>query len=160
MTDYFTKRTPAEVDEEDEDFSEEDESALPTPLTQLPVTGESNIPADPPSEPDVGAHPITGNVVLNYFQITAPKQLFIMNSEAEEQHLLVRAPLMDDFPTIILPKGLDAKRQWYLYDEIRQFAGESKQDLVTPLPLVPKPGRVIAADSNIGEESADPQPSV
>ena len=67
---------------------------------------------------------------------------------------------MDDFPTIILPKGLDAKRQWYLYDEIRQFAGESKQDLVTPLPLVPKPGRVIAADSNIGEESADPQPSV
>ena len=50
MTDYFTKRTPAEVDEEDEDFSEEDESALPTPLTQLPVTGESNIPADPPSE--------------------------------------------------------------------------------------------------------------
>ena len=45
---------------------------------------------------------------------------------------------MDEMPITITPKGLDAKRQWYLYDEIRQFVEPSSQDLVTPLSLVPK----------------------
>lgn len=81
------------------------------------------------------------------------------DSVGEKQQLLVREPSMDEFPAIIMPKGLDAKRQWYLYEEIRPFVDLEKQDLVAPLPLVPKPGRMVAADSDIEEEVTDPQPS-
>lgn len=37
-------------------------------------------------------------------------------------------------PDIIVPKGLDVKRQQYLYKEIREFVSEDKQDLVCPFP--------------------------
>ncbi|XP_035516337.1 uncharacterized protein LOC118327178 [Morone saxatilis] len=37
-------------------------------------------------------------------------------------------------PDQLLPKGLDAKRQQYLYNEIREFVTKDKQDLVCPLP--------------------------
>ena len=40
------------------------------------------------------------------------------DSEIVEQNLLVHSPSMDEMPTTITPKALDAKRQWYLYDEI------------------------------------------
>lgn len=39
-------------------------------------------------------------------------------------------------PDQILPKGLDFKRQQYLYNKIREFVAEDKQDLVCPLPKV------------------------
>lgn len=42
----------------------------------------------------------------------------------------------NDMPDQILPKGLDFKRQQYLYNEIREFVAEDKQDLVCPLPQV------------------------
>lgn len=37
-------------------------------------------------------------------------------------------------PCQLHPKGLDAKRQQYLYNEIRGFVSEDKQNLVCPLP--------------------------
>ncbi|GFS06824.1 synaptonemal complex protein 2-like [Elysia marginata] len=67
---------------------------------------------------------------------------------------------MDDFPATIISEGLNTKRQWYLYEEIRQFVDVQKQDLVAPLPLVSKPGRRVAADSDIEEEVVDHQPQV
>lgn len=40
-------------------------------------------------------------------------------------------------PEIIEPKGLDPSRQWYLYDEVRQFCLNSSS--ACPKPIVPKP---------------------
>lgn len=50
-------------------------------------------------------------------------------------------PTPGDLPEVIVPAGLDAKRQWYLYDEIRDFVKEECKELVCPHPAVPKPGR-------------------
>ena len=43
---------------------------------------------------------------------------------------------------------------------IGQFVEPSSQNLVTPLSLVPKPGRMVAGNSDIREEVATPQPPV
>ncbi len=44
------------------------------------------------------------------------------------------------FPEVLEPKGLDAKRQWYLYEQIRQFCPSNLQaDFTCPKPEVPKP---------------------
>ena len=48
-------------------------------------------------------------------------------------------PNVGEMPQTTRPKGLDAKRQWYLYDEMRPFTAERCQDITTPLPVVPKP---------------------
>ena len=43
----------------------------------------------------------------------------------------------DAMPDIIEPKGLDAKRQWYLYEQIRPFCQSTLQaDLTCPHPIV------------------------
>ena len=39
-------------------------------------------------------------------------------------------------PLEIKLKGLDMKRQWYLYQSIREYVLTEKQDLVCPLPEV------------------------
>ena len=67
------------------------------------------------------------------------------DSCSEEQKLLILVPPRDAMPPVIPNSGLDAKRQWYLYDEIRQFVEEGLQDLVAPLPNIPKPGRTAAS---------------
>ena len=42
-------------------------------------------------------------------------------------------------PDVIQPKGLDAKRQWYLYEQIRIFCPTNLQaDMTCPKPLVPR----------------------
>lgn len=44
------------------------------------------------------------------------------------------------FPAVLEPKGLDAKRQWYLYEQIRQFCPSNLEaDFTCPKPEVPKP---------------------
>ena len=43
-------------------------------------------------------------------------------------------------PTKIVPTGLDSKRQWYLYDEIRPFCSNNlAKDMTCPKPSVPRP---------------------
>lgn len=55
----------------------------------------------------------------------------------------------------IIPEQLTAERQWYLYENIRQFViKDSKKDLVAPKPIAWKP-RVKCT----GEESVDEKPS-
>ena len=49
-------------------------------------------------------------------------------------------PLSGDLPAVLPQKGLDAKRQWYLYEAIRPFCMFGTEDLVAPAPTVPKSG--------------------
>ncbi|GBB85309.1 hypothetical protein RclHR1_11880002 [Rhizophagus clarus] len=44
------------------------------------------------------------------------------------------------FPREIFPEKLSAKRQWYLYEQVRQHIRDSqKQDEYCPLPNIEKP---------------------
>ena len=45
-------------------------------------------------------------------------------------------PSSTELPEVITPRGLSADRQWYLYDEIREFCPGYCQDVVCPLPEV------------------------
>ncbi|KAK3737671.1 hypothetical protein RRG08_066358 [Elysia crispata] len=52
------------------------------------------------------------------------------------------------------------QREWYLYNEIREFASPEKQDLVAPLPTVPKPSRGTTQFEEEDEELQAPAPKV
>ena len=47
-------------------------------------------------------------------------------------------PDKDDLPPVIPPPGLSIDRQWYLYDNIREFCSRDTQDITCPLPAVPR----------------------
>lgn len=76
------------------------------------------------------------------------------NSQAQKHTILKKKstwqPNKSTLPDVVPPEGLDGKRQWYLYDKIRQFCivPESK-DVTCPLPCCPRPS-----------SSAPPSPSV
>ena len=55
------------------------------------------------------------------------------------------------FPEVVQPKGLPAKRLWYLYDQIRPFCPPEDRDTTCPYPLVPR------ADSRQGTPNPSPQ---
>ena len=57
-------------------------------------------------------------------------------AEMQTQQILRQNPGPRDFPDPIILPGLPAKRQWYLFKEIREFVCEAKQDTVCPRPLV------------------------
>lgn len=64
------------------------------------------------------------------------------DSEVTQQSLLKdEEPPVRQMLSVIVPKGLDAKRQWYLYDE-KAFTAEECRDIPTPFPSVPNPGRM------------------
>jgi len=71
-------------------------------------------------------------------------QLKALNDSEESQFRILSdenwTPDHLERPQCITPSGLSAKRQWYLYDQIREFCREDSKDLVCPLPEVPKPG--------------------
>ena len=37
-------------------------------------------------------------------------------------------PLQEELPAVVPPKGLSAKRQWYLHEQIRPFCPENDKD--------------------------------
>ena len=43
----------------------------------------------------------------------------------------------ESVPNILTPKGLPLERQWYLYNNIRQFCPEETKDVVCLLPSIP-----------------------
>ena len=50
-------------------------------------------------------------------------------------------------PHDVIPKGLDLKRQWYLYEEISPFCSSSETASVTcPHPTQPKPNSTSTSD--------------
>lgn len=90
---------------------------------------------------------ITGIKKYHHFRTTSssPGKVFVREQcDSPEIELdLLKAPWEPDFdelPTVIPPRGLNAERQWYLYDQIRPFCPEDDKDTVCPLPSVPKSG--------------------
>ena len=75
------------------------------------------------------------------------------DTEAIDQLLLKGdLPPVDGMPAQIQPKGLDAKRKWYLFEEIRPFISEECRDL----PDIPKPTRAgVIGDENIDSSDND-----
>ena len=49
-------------------------------------------------------------------------------------------PTADELPPLITPLGLSKERQWYLYNQIREFCRAGTEDLVCPLPSRPLEG--------------------
>ena len=45
-------------------------------------------------------------------------------------------PTVADLPPVIMPCGLSADRQWYLYEKIRPYCDEQSADFTCPLPSV------------------------
>lgn len=80
------------------------------------------------------------------------------DSESIQYNLLRNTewvPSASVLPEIIPPAGLSPQRQWYLYDQIREFCREGTEDLVCPLPAVPRPGEQSESDD---EDNADEPP--
>ena len=61
----------------------------------------------------------------------------------EEVELLKNSwePVPRELPPILQPKGLSDERQWYLYEQVRQFCTDDCQDLVCSRPATPNPKR-------------------
>ena len=70
-------------------------------------------------------------------------------------------PAADEMPPIILPSGLSAERQWYLFNQIREFCREGTKDLVCPHPTVPQLGEQDRQEQQEDdrEESGDAPPA-
>ena len=75
-----------------------------------------------------------------------------------------------DLPPIVTPKGLDAQRQWYLYEQIRPFCHSNlAKDITCPKPTVSKPcggekptgvtSSTLSRKRKQGESSAASQPA-
>ena len=58
------------------------------------------------------------------------------------------SPSAMDLPPVIPPPGLSSERQWYLYDNIREYCPPSCRDIVCPKPSVAKPGHTSGAQSS------------
>ncbi len=76
-----------------------------------------------------------GVVYLKEFNDTTEEEFNLFKSGITSSSLRGRKP------SEITPPGLDAKCQWYLFDEIRQFCSTNlAKDITCPKPLLPKPG--------------------
>ena len=74
-------------------------------------------------------------VAVKEFAISPEKKIEIFKKDTNEVSL--QGQQLDK----IIPSGLDAKRQWYLYDEIRPFCSTNlAKDMTCPKPSVPRPG--------------------
>lgn len=64
------------------------------------------------------------------------------HADSKEQSLSVLrdgwTPSHLELPPRLVPKGLTEERQWYLFDQIRQFCSTNK-DVTCPRPLTPRP---------------------
>ena len=77
------------------------------------------------------------------------------------QQSLARRNTSDDvtMPPVVHPKGRDAKRQRYMYDEIRPFTADRCQDISTPRPAVAKPKqKPREADMSDSDDDVPPPP--
>lgn len=78
------------------------------------------------------------------FESTKPGEVFVKEhcDTAEYQVSLLKthwSPSSSTLPEINPPKGLSTERQWYLYDQIREFCPDSDKDITCPKPDVAKP---------------------
>lgn len=66
-------------------------------------------------------------------------------------------PDKDDLPDIIPLRGLSAKRQWYLYEQIRSFCLDEGRDITCPLLTVRKPGQSTPVPEEVEEVPGPPK---
>lgn len=82
---------------------------------------------------------------FSHFRFTSrtPGSVYVRNTcetgnNAERKIKLIKdkswQPSSSDLPCIATPEGLSLRRQWYLYDKIREFCPLEVQDLVCPMP--------------------------
>ena len=77
------------------------------------------------------------------FNSESPGIVFLHKNLGEEEtalNIFCKAVPGTLFPEEIIPKGMDAQRQWYLYDKIRPFCTSTlSKDVTCPLPTIPRP---------------------
>ena len=86
---------------------------------------------------------LKGITQMHHFRFvsSSPGTLFVksVDSAAERKINLLKdiswAPSAHQLPPVIIPMGLSAERQQYLYDKIREFCPPEKQDSVCPKPI-------------------------
>jgi len=92
----------------------------------------------------------------HHFRFTSSKpgvvfvKEFHDSPEIECDLLVGKAVVSTDLPDIIPAPGLDNKRQWYLFNQIRDFCRESVQDVVCPKPTITEP---------LPDQEPQPEPS-
>lgn len=75
-----------------------------------------------------------GMVTVKEYVDSPEEKVNVFKKDVNESSLRGRQP------TEITPSGLDAKRQWYLYDEIRPFCSNNlAKDITCPKPSVARP---------------------
>lgn len=87
---------------------------------------------------------ITGIKKYHHFRLSSasPGTIFVKerSDSVEVEVDLLKDPWnpdVDELPPVVPPRGLNADRQWYLYEQIRPFCPLEDQDSVCPLPSVP-----------------------
>ena len=63
---------------------------------------------------------------------------FVGQDPGPTTDLIIHLPECDQLPTVIPIEGLSVKRQWYLYEAVREFCKEEFKDPVCPKPCQPK----------------------
>jgi len=77
-----------------------------------------------------------------HFTSSKPGVVFVKeyhDSPEVQYNLMGKVAIETDLPEIIPAPGLDSKRQWYLFHQIRDFCSEDAKDLVCPKPTDPEP---------------------
>lgn len=90
----------------------------------------------------------------HHFSMTSEKPGVVLLKEystdnGHEVNVMMKNPQVPSacqLPVQIEPKGLDPSRQWYLYDEIRQFCLNSSS--ACPKPMDPKPAVINIKSEN------------
>ena len=77
-------------------------------------------------------HP--GHVFVRELPSSEEKKINILRQPVDKVHVHY-LPM----PKIIAPPGLNAEREWYLYEQIREHCDAEFQDATCPKPSVPKP---------------------
>ena len=88
---------------------------------------------------------LSGIKKISHFRFccSSPGVVFVRNasdtpSSKEKKIVLLKdtswQPQPSHLPSTVAPDGLSLKRQWYLYDKIREFCPIEAQDLVCPMP--------------------------
>lgn len=78
---------------------------------------------------------------------------------AEEKVELLKdsswSPGPQEYPAVVHPEGLSAKRQWYLFDKIRQFCPVNARDVTCPEPSVPRPTSRAGTPAHLSDDDDD-----
>lgn len=64
-------------------------------------------------------------------------------------------PSASELPPVIMPTGLSLERQWYLYNEIREFCRTGTDHLVCPCPTLPQQCQQLSEEEEEQQEAEE-----